>query len=209
MDPTTADALRLVLMGLVVPVWLLAGLADWACHKWQRIERSAGVRESLLHWLMLVEIGVGLVAALLLQVNAAVLALLLACCVAHELTTWWDLAYAAHRRPIPVVEQWVHSLQLVLPWGALTGLAVLHWPQALALAGLGDAAADWGWRPKDPPLPPAYVAAVLTAGALLVALPFAEETLRCWRAGRRRGDGTRLPPGEGINGSTPRSSGGA
>lgn len=81
-----------------------------------------------------------------------------------------------------MIEQWVHSLQLGLPWAALAALVLLHWPQALAAVGLGDAAPDWRWRLKQPPLPTAYLATVAAAGLLLVALPFAEETWRCWRA---------------------------
>ncbi len=182
----TATLLRDALMLLLVPVWLAAGFGDWCCHRWQHIERSAGLKEALLHWLMLAEIGTGLAAALLLQVNAAVLAWMLASCVAHELTTWWDLRYASSCRAIPVQEQWVHSLQLVLPWVALVALALLHWPQAQALAGLGDAAPDWQLRWKHPALPAGYLLAVGAAALALVAAPFAEEAWRCWRARRGR-----------------------
>ncbi|MED5618938.1 diguanylate cyclase [Ideonella sp. BN130291] len=184
---TTAVLLRDTLQYLLMPLWLLAGFADWCCHRAQRIERTAGLKEALLHWLMLAEMGVAVAAAALLQVNAAVLVLMLAACVAHELTTWWDLAYATRHRAIPPVEQWVHSLQLVLPWAAWVALVLLHWPQAMAAVGLGTAAPDWSWRLKAPALPWAYLLSVALAGLVLVAGPFAEETWRCWRADAARG----------------------
>lgn len=190
MDPTAA-LLRDTLLYLLMPLWLAAGFADWCCHKVQRIEQSAGLKEALLHWLMLTEMGLGLLAVLLLEVNAAVLLLLLAACAAHELTTWWDLLYASSRRRIGVVEQWVHSFQLLLPWTGLVGLALLHAPQALAVLGLGAAQPDWQLRWKQPSLPPVYLGAVAAAALLLVLLPFAEELLRCRRvsAASRRSRG--------------------
>jgi hypothetical protein len=181
MDPTAA-LLRDTLLYLLMPLWLLGGFADWCCHRVQHIEHSAGLKEALLHWLMLAEIGVALLAAALLEVNAGVLAFMLAACAAHEATTWWDLRYASSRRVIPVAEQWVHSLQLVLPWAGWVALVLLHWPQALAAVGLGSSAPDWQWRLKSPALPVPYLLTVAAAGVLLVALPFAEEAWRCWRA---------------------------
>lgn len=183
----TAQVVQALLLYVLLPVWLLAGLGDWLCHRVQRIEHSTGLKESLLHALMVAELGVGVMAVLLLQVNAAVLALLLACCILHEITTWWDLAYASSIRKIPVVEQWVHSVQLVLPWTGLISLAVIHRDQALALVGRGSALADWSLRAKEPPLPDITVLAVLAAAAVIVVVPFANECWRGWRARQRLG----------------------
>jgi len=177
-----AGVLQPLLLYGLLPVWLLAGLADWWLHRMQRIELTAGWRESLLHVAMVIELGVAVVLVLLLEVNAVVLALLLTACIVHEITLWSDLRYAAARRRIPVVEQWVHGWQIVLPWAGLALLAVMHADQALALVGFAGRAGDWQLRPKVPPLPPGQIASVLTAAALLVATPFAEELLRAWRA---------------------------
>ena len=180
------QALRALLMYALVPLWAVAGIADWLCHRRQHMELSAGVRESLLHLLMLAILGPATVAALLLEVNALLLALLLLAAIAHELVFWWDLAYASAHRPIGPVEQWVHSVQFAVPWVGLVGLALLHLDQALALFGAAGAPPDWSLRWKDEPLPLRYVLAVLVGSALLVGLPFVEELLRCIRARRRR-----------------------
>lgn len=180
----TAQLLQHLLLVVLLPLWMLAGFADWLCHRVQRIEHSAGVKESALHLLMLAELGVGMAAALLLEINAAVLALLVACALAHELTTWVDLDYAASRRRIPIVEQWVHGLQQSLPWIGLVALMVIHREQSLALFGLGDSAADWSWQPKQLPLPAPLLLGVFSAAAVVVVLPFAQEFLRCIRSAR-------------------------
>lgn len=182
LDPT-AHFLQELLIFAVMPVWLLAGFGDWLLHRWQRIEESVGWRESALHLLMVVEITVGLVAALLLQITAAVLVLLLGVAIAHELTVWRDLSYASARRRIAVPEQWVHALQIVIPWMAVGMLAVIHRDQIGAIIEGGSA--DWSVRLKDIPLPLNQVLAVVVGGALLVGFPFVEELWRGVRASRR------------------------
>lgn len=176
---TTAQLLERLLLGALLPVWMLAGLADWACHRRERIEASAGWRESALHLLMIGEMGLAVLLLLWWQVTATVLLLVLAACVLHEITQWCDLTYATSRRVIPPIEQWVHGLQMGLPWLALLTLCIAHRGQALAILGLGPQAADWGLRLRDPPVPTEAKAAVLAGAALLVVLPFVQEFQRC------------------------------
>jgi hypothetical protein len=183
LDPT-ATLLQQLLIYAVMPLWLLAGFGDWLLHRWQRIEEKVGWREPALHLLMVGEIAIGLAAALLLQITAAVLVLLLAIAIAHELTVWRDLSFAAARRRIAVPEQWVHALQIVIPWAALAILAVIHRDQLGSLIRGGSA--DWPFRLKDVPLPLGQVLAIVVGGALLVGIPFVEELWRGVRASRRR-----------------------
>lgn len=175
----TAQLLERLLLGALLPVWMLAGLADWACHRRERIELSAGWQESALHLLMIGELGLAVLLVLWCEVTAAVLMLVLAACVLHELTLWCDLAYASARRVIPPIEQWVHGLQMGLPWLGLLTLCIAHRAQALAVFGLGAAAADWSLRWRDPPVPTEAKAAVLVGAVLLVVLPFLQEWQRC------------------------------
>lgn len=170
----------------VVPLWLVAGAADAAIHRRERIEHSAGVRESVLHVAMLVQLGSAVLAALLLEPTAGLLALLLALALVHEATLVADLRYAQSRRRIGVAEQWVHALQQVLPWVALGALAALTPSQAMALAGAAPAPADWTLHSRVEPLPAAYVAGVLTTGLLANALPFILELRRALRSAAPR-----------------------
>ena len=172
------DLLRGLLMFGLLPVWLLAGFADYLCHRFERIELSAGLPETLLHLLMVGELGIGVVAALLLDINAGVLVLIFACCLAHEVTIWVDLSYASARRRIPPFEQWVHALQFSLPWAGFVGLVLLYHDQALAAVGFGQAAADWSVRWKNPPLPLWYLVSAVLAALGLVVVPFLLEWLR-------------------------------
>lgn len=178
-------AARLVLMYGLVPLWLLAGAGDWLCHRLTHIERNAGVRESSMHMLMLAEVGVPLLMVLFLEVNALVIAVVLAALVIHEATAWWDVQYASKRRHIAPVEQHMHSLLEVLPMTAASYVVVLYWGQFLALFGAGNEPARLALAWKPAPLPPGYLAGLLVAVALLGGLPYLEELWRCHRWRKR------------------------
>jgi hypothetical protein len=164
-----------ILMYLVFPLWVAAGFADWACHRRTRIEQTSGLKENLLHLLMFGEIGAGMAAVALLEINAAVLSFVAAVFVVHELTVYWDLHYTTPLREVGPFEQMVHSFLEILPLLSLALLAVMGWPQAT----------DWSLRAKAEPLPPSYLVAGLLSSALFNALPLLQETWMCWRARRR------------------------
>jgi hypothetical protein len=177
------------LLYVVLPLWLVVGIADWLCHRATHIETTSGAKESLIHLLMLAEVGVAVLLGLFLEINALVIAAMIACFVAHEFTAHWDLRYAAPRRRITPIEQHVHNYLGALPFMALSFVVVLHWPQALSLLGLGPQPADFSVRLKATPLPVAYVAALIALIALFEVLPYLEEF---WR-GLAANGGRRMP----------------
>ncbi|MDB5947562.1 MAG: putative rane protein [Ramlibacter sp.] len=192
-----AEAARTVLMYLVFPLWVLAGLLDWICHRRTAIERTSGLKENLLHLLMTAEVGIGMLAVALLEIDAAVLLIVLAVFVLHELTVYWDLHYTTPLRPVRPFEQMVHSFLELLPLLSLALLATVRWDQALALAGLGPQPADFSLRLKAQPLPPAYLLGGLLAAVVLNALPLLEETWRCWNARGALPASARIRPSPG------------
>lgn len=173
------DAVRLLLMAAVVPLWIAAGLADWGCHRRTRIEATSGLRENLFHWVLLAEGGVILAATALLETTAAVLLLVFAAFLAHELTTWVELRFTVPRREVRPVEQMIHSFMEILPLAVLGLLAVEAWDQVRALFWMG--APDFSVRWKEAPWPPAYLAGAGLAVLLLNLVPVGEETARCLR----------------------------
>ncbi|WP_144639463.1 diguanylate cyclase [Bordetella genomosp. 13] len=176
-----------ILLYFIVPLWLLAGVADWFCHRATDIARTAGPAESVLHLLQFTEIGVALLACLLLEINALVFAVMLTCFVLHEATALLDVWYAGKRRYIGAFEQHVHSFLELLPLTAGILVALLHWEAFLSLFGLSDMPADWRIMAKRDPVPLAYVIALLAAATLLEGLPYLEELWRGLRARRTGG----------------------
>ncbi|HYG90291.1 MAG TPA: hypothetical protein VD978_28995 [Azospirillum sp.] len=177
-----ATVTRDFLMFFVLPLWITSGVADYLCHRATDIEHTTGSYESLLHLAMLVEMGVPTLAALLLEINSPVLALMVASFVLHEATALWDVSYAVGHRNVTPLEQHVHSFLEMLPLMALSFIAVLHWPEVMAMVGAGDRPADWSLRLKEDPLPTGYVVATLAAVVLFNALPYLEELWQDIRA---------------------------
>jgi hypothetical protein len=173
------DTAQWLLMWAVLPLWIAAGLADWWCHRLTRIERTSGLPENVFHWMLLAQAGIAVLAVALLEINAAVLLLVFAAFVLHELTTWIELRYTVRYREVRPIEQMIHSYMEMLPLLMLALLAVMHREQALAWFWTDP---DFRLRPKEQPWPPAYLLGALLAAGVFNVLPMAEESLRCARA---------------------------
>jgi hypothetical protein len=187
-----AEVTRSVLMYFVLPLWLLAGFADYLCHRASHIATTSGPKESLIHLLMLAEIAIAVIAAMSFEINAAIILLMVIVWATHEATALWDVTFAHHKREVTPVEQWVHSYLGVLPLLSLVLVVVLHWTQFLALFGLGSEAPRFEILWKEPPLPWSYVLPIIVATILFEVLPYFEELVRGLRARwRSRGIATK------------------
>jgi hypothetical protein len=173
-----------ILVWVVLPLWVVAGFLDYLYHRASGIEHANGARESLIHWLMLIEVGVPLGLAVFFRINALLLALMLAALIAHEITGHLDLKLAMATRRVTIFEHQVHSALEMLPLAAILLLMILHWPQTQALFGFGPEKAQWFLGPKQAPrwgevVPP------LAAFLLLALAPYGEELLRGLRGNKR------------------------
>jgi ABC-type spermidine/putrescine transport system permease subunit I len=178
-------AAQTLLMYFVLPVWLAAGFADYLCHRAASIELTSGWKETLLHLLQLVEMAIPTLAAIFLEINALVIGTMIVCLIAHEATAIWDVSYAYRRRQVTPTEQHVHALLEMLPLMGLLIVITVHWQQFLSLFGLGQQAADFALRLRQPPLPWMYVSVVLSLVLLFEILPYLEELVRGIRADRQ------------------------
>jgi hypothetical protein len=171
----------LLLLDGVLPLWVAAGLADWACHWRTGIEHTAGLAESAFHWLMFSLVGTGVVAGLLLRLNAGLLMVCAALAVVHHVVVYIELRHVAPLREIRPFEQMVHSFLELLPFTALALLAVLA-----AAAGELAWPLNFGLALREPALPGRLVAGMLLAVLLFNAVPLLHEFWRAWVARRRR-----------------------
>ena len=185
MDPTAA---QLILMYFVLPAWLVAGFADYLCHRAARIESTSGPKESLLHLLQFAEMAVPTLAAIFLEINALIILIMIVCLLLHEATAIWDVSYAYATRTVTPTEQHVHSLLEMLPLMGLLIIITLHWQQFLALFGLGRETAQFGLRIKEGPPSALYVTIMLSLVLLFEVLPYLEEFVRTLAFARRRAE---------------------
>lgn len=178
-----ASLLQAFLLYVVIPAWLCAGLADWACHRASAIETTSGTKESLLHVAQQSEVGLPLLAALFFEINALVVAAMIAGLVLHQATAIWDVRWANATRAVGPTEQHLHSVLEMAPVIVFAGLAILHWP---AVTDLLQGRLTLSLAPKEQPLPIGYLAAILLAVLAMGVVPYGEELLRCLRTGRSR-----------------------
>lgn len=173
-----AQVAQWMLMYFILPLWLAAGFSDYLCHRASHIEMTSGPKESILHLLQFAEMGVPVLAAIFLEINAAIILLMIISLILHQATAIWDVKYAHETREISPVEQHVHSVLEMLPLMALLLIIVLHWGHFTALFGYGTETARFDLRLKEPPLPWLYVSSVLAAVVIFEILPYGEEFFR-------------------------------
>jgi hypothetical protein len=172
----TPDVLRAMLMYVILPLWLAGGFADYLCHRAAHIERTSGWKESLLHLAQFAEMGLPVLAALMLEINAGVILMMMICLVLHEATAIWDVRYANATRTVRPIEQHVHSMLEMLPFTGLLLVIALHWEQFIALFGIGSARFEF--VPKSDPLPWSYILTMLALTLIFELLPYLEELCR-------------------------------
>ena len=188
-DPLdVARTMQRVTLYAILPLWIVPAFVDYLFHRKSSIETTSGTHESLIHALQMSSAGIPTLMGLMLEINASVIATMIAATAAHEALTLWDIAYAEPlRRPTPN-EQHMHSFLEVVPLMALSSVLSLHPKQTAALFGRGDEPARWGFHWKRPQLHKPYLAAILGLVSAFGIAPYAEELLRCYRT-----DGTLAP----------------
>ena len=146
-DPTV-----IILMYFILPVWLLAGFADWLCHRASHIETTTGAKESLIHLLMFAEVGVPLLAAMFLDVNALIIAAMIVTFFIHEATALWDVSYATTARTVTPIEQHVHSFLEMNPLLAIMCVVSIRGQFLAHFGGPERARFDLIWKSDCPSL---------------------------------------------------------
>ena len=176
-----AKAVRFSLLYVLPPIWLASSLADWACHRYSRIEKTAGVKESVTHSLLMGEMALPVLATVFLEITSPVILMMVAALLAHEVTVYGDLRIATAKREVTPTEQMVHSFMEMIPLVGIWLVSVLREDELRALLGTSSRAPDFSLRLKKQPLPISYRAGLITAVALFGAVPYAEELWRTLR----------------------------
>ncbi len=179
-------ASRRYLLYVLLPVWFVPGFLDYLMHRRTHIEDTAGPRESLIHSLMMTEIGIPAWIALLCEVSPGMLAAMAAAAAVHDATAIVDARTAVRGgRRVSPAEMNVHRFLEALPFTALGVLCCLHWDKLRELRGR-PSSRWWRIELKREPLPVPYLAGIAAATVALIAVPYAEELARCLLASRRR-----------------------
>lgn len=169
------------LLFVLIPLWIVPGVLDWYWHKRTEIENTSGLSESLIHSLMMAEVGLPIQLALHFEINPLVLGIMTGALLAHSATAVWDVRLAVHHREVKTGEQHTHSFLEVLPFMGLAFAACLHGDAVRRLVTGNTKAGDWQLRLKKPRLPLTYLFGMAGLIAVGVVLPYANEAWRCWK----------------------------
>jgi hypothetical protein len=168
------------LVWILYPAWLLAGAADYFCHRSSDIAHTSGRTESGLHVVQFLCIAAILILAVAFPVSGLTWAGMLLAATAHSVASYIDVAYSYQRRHVTAFEQQVHGYLDVIPWIAVALIGALGWDSIVAAAPAellsGDRSVSLGGR------------VVLTIFALFAGIPVLEEFIRTARAGSGRAD---------------------
>jgi hypothetical protein len=175
--------INLILFGLL-PLWGIAGFVDWCCHRASRVELTSGLKESLIHSLMGIQLGIPIVLCLAFEVNVLVLLVCVVAWISHEFVAHWDVRYATPRRHISIWEVHAHNYMATVPLYVLMLVAILNWDTTLQLVSL-----DWAGQfhlhaRVERPGGRDYLPGYLTFMAILCVFPYLEENVRCLRHAR-------------------------
>jgi len=185
-DPETA-AQRFLLYSML-PAWFAPGVLDYLLHRRTKIEENSGLKESLIHSLMMAEVGLPIMMSLLLEINPLTLTLMSGAALAHEATAIWDAKAAAEgERGVSLNEQHIHSFLEVMPFMGVSIVAILNWDQVQATFGQGNKQPKWRLRWKEPRLSQGYLRAIILSIISFIVLPYGDELTHCLKAavGRR------------------------
>ncbi len=171
-----------LLLFLFLPLWGIAGFVDWLCHRATHIETTSGLKESLMHTLMGIQVGIPIILCVNFRVNVLILLLCLLAWALHELVAHMDVKFASPRREISIWEMHAHGYLATLPLYMLSIIAVINWPIVMDLlqghwAGqltLNRMEYEHGFD--------GYFVWYLSFMAIFCVFPYLEENLRCLRA---------------------------
>lgn len=177
----TSALLINALLFLFLPLWGIAGFVDWCCHRATNIESTSGLKESVMHSIMGVQMAIPIALCLVFYVNVLILIICLIVWLCHELVAHWDVHYASPRREISIWEMHAHTYLGSLPTYMLATIIIINWQQFKNLI-------SFNWQGNmsfklidDPHGGEMFIPIYLSFMAVTCVFPYIEENIRCLR----------------------------
>jgi uncharacterized protein YqgC (DUF456 family) len=177
--PTNVLLFDFVLYGCL-PLWLIMGFADYYCHRKSRIEQTTGLKESVYHAIMGVQIGIPVFLGLYFEINVFLFLIMFAVLIFHEWVAHHDVNYALKTREISILETHVHSFLEVIPFVIVLLIIFINWPNFVDFITL-NWAGHMGLELKHHPLDLHYITCYVLFMLFVDVIPYIEEFVRCWR----------------------------
>lgn len=185
MDNETEVLILNFILFVILPLWGLSGLADWWCHKKSGIEKTSGLKESLIHALMGAQIGIAFVLGIFFELTVLTYLIMFVILVVHEFIAHWDVSYSSPKRKITIWEMHAHNYLGTIPLYLFALISVLGWEITKKTVTL-----QWSdslyFKIRDTPIGGAhYYVAYGIFITVVCGFPYVSEVLRCWRHDRK------------------------
>src|SRR3984893_18726797 len=161
--------INVILYGLL-PLWGIAGFIDWVCHRATHVERTSGLKESLIHSLMGLQLGIPILLCLIFKVNVLIFFICALMWVLHEFVAHWDVHVHNYMATVPL---YLFMLIVVINWDVAVKAVTFQWSGQFTLNRL-----------VSPPGTAAYLPEYLLFMSVLCVFPYLEENIRCLRYAR-------------------------
>ena len=177
-----------VMLYVLLPLWGIAGMLDWWCHRNTEIEKTSGLHEAYVHCLMGVQIGIPVVLSLLFEVNVLIMLLCFASLIAHELVAHYDVHFTTGKREISIWEVHAHNYLATLPFFLLLLIIVRKWEVFLDTVTL-NWSGGFGFEWRQEPLGSSgnYAMSYMVVMAIFVVFPYMQEWWRCYKYEKEHG----------------------
>ena len=171
---------NMILYGLL-PLWGISGFIDWCCHRATHIETTSGLKESLIHSLMGIQLGIPIFICIFFEVNVSILLICIVAVLSHEFVAHWDVHYSTSKRHISIWEVHVHNYMSTVPLYLFMLIVVINWDMFINLITFSWEGQMQFRRMETPHGSPAYLKYYLLFMFVTCVLPYIEENLRCLR----------------------------
>ena len=181
-NPEMNNMVLSLILYVMLPLWGIAGFVDWCCHRATKIEENAGVKESFIHALMGIQVGIPIMLALLFEMNVLILLCCLVVLITHEVVAHNDVKYAAPLREISIWETHAHNYLATIPFYIFALVSIRNWDIFMDMITFNWSGGFYLTLRQDPVAGNLYfLPYYLTFMTCICFIPYAEEFWRCWR----------------------------
>ena len=186
-DPTESQLVLYLILYVILPIWTIAGTVDWWCHRKTKIEETSGLKESIIHSIMGIQVGLPIIACLVFEVNVLLMLFCFFILITHEYVAHQDIVWATPRREISHLEIHAHSYLSTVPFYLIGLIVVRRWDTFIKMITL-DWSGEMSLVLRSEPIggTPYYLPYYLTFALCVGVVPYVEENIRCWLYQRRR-----------------------
>lgn len=185
MDNRTELLVLNLILFVILPLWGLSGLWDWWCHKKSNIHMTSGLKESLLHALMGIQIAIPAVLGIFFNLSVSIYLIMILFLFLHEFVAHWDVKYSQPKREITIWEMHAHNYLGTIPLYLFALISVLGW-DTVKKTFTGRWSGAMSFTLRDTPLGgQSYYIIYGVFISLVCVFPYISEVLRCWRYERK------------------------